>query len=1093
MRIILSLAILLIGGLATATCAVDERAVAIRRLLGEGRCDEAFLTTRRIIDSVPDRASFYALLAEAGQYAGREHEADSILGACVRKGWNVGDAVSAMAWLDVHGARWMEAYAHFQTALEYGGNRYLAYAGIQEMHEKLHGRDAAISHLLALTHDHDRAGPVWYAIALAYWSQWDLTKARNAIEQARRSGPPDPRVESLHLAIRCAAGPDMDGLRLVDRATRDARARGDWEGMAFLQWVRMSALAVSAMPDSAAVQCHEALRMVEDLGMLEWRGQFLLQSGRDAAGQGDIRRALAATDSAAEHFRRAGAYDGILAAYALRLDLLLESFRYAEALDYCSRMLLQLDGRADPRLHAGAAIDAAWILSRIGGQRIAIVLGIQAESTLENMLFASHDRCRLNTTLASIHSSMGDSALAMRYGRTALRFAGSMGSDRDLTGNCEGVLGEIQLQCGNARAARMHFQRQWALGRDCQDTGELRSAALAMAHTYDVRTGTRSAAAWASIALEHATQTGDRFSEKRSRILLGRIAAIRRDTVRARAEFERAFACLEDVRRLRYLCSLTHEMRSWYIAQHADLADAFLAVGAVRLASAIMSRAREDVLTPVVPSRPDLAGIAPDDLRSLDRARRSTSALVHRTMLRGSLDDVAFSDSAFRALCTFFTDALPRFLRWDDVVRQGYQEHVPGGDDRADPCVRVGADEVAIDFVYGSDETTVMGMTRDTVTFCRIPVGRSGFAALARRITGGEDAHAGDADPTSPAGKLTHTLEPVLLMVDRIAGSRDQLVVIGDGPHTLIPFESLMDLRAAAPRRRLIDRFAVVYRPALTSARSGGALPRANNGRVLVVGDVDLPLMEPRLPGIPGVSTGEEQHASGLMQPLPGTVREMSLVEDHFGSRVDILWGADATDVRFCASAPGYWIIHLATHGAARSPGRKEHALYLSPSTGSDGDLGPEDILPLELQGSLVVLPVCYAGQMSLTEDVESIAHAFLEAGAGTVLAARWSVDDDLAVEFLAAFYGALAKGETKGDAVRSAMQTMIARGHHSYRVWAGFQLYGDGGALVVPAVAGSTGGWDRWLILLGCATVISVVGGYIWRRWRLSRVTSRS
>lgn len=138
----------------------------------------------------------------------------------------------------------------------------------------------------------------------------------------------------------------------------------------------------------------------------------------------------------------------------------------------------------------------------------------------------------------------------------------------------------------------------------------------------------------------------------------------------------------------------------------------------------------------------------------------------------------------------------------------------------------------------------------------------------------------------------------------------------------------------------------------------------------------------------------------------------------------------------------------------------------------------------MEMKGTLVVLPVCYAGQASLTDDVESMAHAFLEAGAGSVLAARWSVDDDVAVEFLSVFYGALSKGETKRVAVQTAMREMIGRGHHSYTVWAGFQLFGDGGALPPHVTAG--GPWrDRaWVILLGIGMVLSMVVGYLWRRW---------
>ena len=1082
MRSAFILGILLCTVGTVAESGADGRELAIRRLLGSGRYDEAFAHTRTIIETMPERSTFYALLAEAGQYAGRGSEADSILGACVRKGWGVGDAVAAMAWLDVHRARWLDAYTHFQTSIDYGGNSCRAYAGIQEMHEKLHGRDAAISHLLALTHADDRSGPVWYALALAYWSQWDLTKAQFASEQALRSGSRDARVQFLHLAIRCAVDPGRTNLDQVDRAYREALLREDWEGTAFLQWVRMNAFLTSGRADSAEASCHDGLVLAEDLGMLEWQGQFLLQSGRNAAGRGDMQEAIVATDSAAAHFRRAGAHDGILAAYALRLDLLLESFRYAEALDYCSRMLLQLDDRADPRLHAGAAIDAAWILSRIGGQRIAIVLGIHAESTLENMLYASHDRCRLNATLASIHASLGDTALAMRYGRTAMRFARSTMTDDELLSNCEGVLGDLELKRGAMRVARRHFARQWDLARRRQDPGEQRAAALAMAGTYDLRTNANAAEHWANIALHDALRSEDRHSEKECRLLRGRIAAARGDTAGALVEYERAFTCLDAVRRLRFLCSLTREMREWYIAQHAALADALIDIGGVREAAAVLARARGDVLSPLTTAMVGQDGATGRDLLALERARRATAALVHRSILGGSLVDAAHSDPVFGPLCTFFSHALPAFMRIDEVLgrertRCDLRELAAGY-----PGPGIDPDEIAVDLLFGADHMKAICFTRDTIAFCRLPAGRAELVSLTRDIQKRQenDPRGGTAYAGWAAGM--GMFEPLVDLVEVIAGQRQHLAIIGDGPHTMIPFEALT-IDHGKGSRPLVDRFTVSYRPSLGRSLPPAWMPQADNGRVLMVGDVDVPLVvggrpEDHEPGSPGAG-----QVSGIVQLLPGTIREMSIVEEHFGSRVDVLRGDAATDARFCASAPEYWIVHLATHGTARGPGRRSHVLYLSPSSGSNGEVDLEDILSLEMKGTLVVLPVCSSGQASLTDDVESMAHAFLEAGAASVLAARWSVDDELAVEFLSVFYGALSKGETKRMAVQTAMRAMIARGHHSYNVWAGFQLFGDGGALVPHDTAGTPGREKPWMILLGIGTVLSMVLGYLWRR----------
>jgi hypothetical protein len=111
-----------------------------------------------------------------------------------------------------------------------------------------------------------------------------------------------------------------------------------------------------------------------------------------------------------------------------------------------------------------------------------------------------------------------------------------------------------------------------------------------------------------------------------------------------------------------------------------------------------------------------------------------------------------------------------------------------------------------------------------------------------------------------------------------------------------------------------------------------------------------------------------------------------------------------------------------------------------------------------------------------------SIAEAFLEAGAGTVLAARWEVDDETAGEFLEGFYTSLMKGAQRSTAVRSAMRSMITRGHRASRVWAGFQLFGEGGSLsAVDGEADDRSG-HPWLVCLG---VIAAGTTVLWLGWR--------
>jgi hypothetical protein len=389
--------------------------------------------------------------------------------------------------------------------------------------------------------------------------------------------------------------------------------------------------------------------------------------------------------------------------------------------------------------------------------------------------------------------------------------------------------------------------------------------------------------------------------------------------------------------------------------------------------------------------------------------------------------------------------------------------------------------EIAIDFLFGERTTRVIAVTRDSVGSCELSVGRAGFTSLGHDILTDRDCGASVSGASGRTWDRTGMFKPLLDLLKHMSGERSRLAIIGDGPQSGIPFEAL-EIDEGKEKKPLIDRFAISYRSSLGAAQRSAWISSLHNGRVLMVGDVVLPLTGSMLGG-DAQSAADSRNASGILRSLPGTLKEMQLLEDRFGSRLDILRGTEATDERFCASAPGYWLVHLATHGAARTAESKAHVLFLSPSSNSDGEVGFDDVLSMEMKGCMVVLPACLAGQSSLTGDVESMAHAFLEAGASSVLAARWTVSDELGSEFFSSFYAGLCNGESRSAAVRSAMQEMIARGHHSYRVWAGFQLLGDGGPMPMPELAIETGTDRAWTAAVGSAVLLFILG-YGWRRW---------
>ena len=74
-----------------------------------------------------------------------------------------------------------------------------------------------------------------------------------------------------------------------------------------------------------------------------------------------------------------------------------------------------------------------------------------------------------------------------------------------------------------------------------------------------------------------------------------------------------------------------------------------------------------------------------------------------------------------------------------------------------------------------------------------------------------------------------------------------------------------------------------------------------------------------------------------------------------------------------------------------------------------------------------------------------AIAHAFLSAGARSVLVALWAIDDGATMVFMKSFYQLLRDGKTASAAVHQSMKSLRESQEFSeMKYWAPFQLIGD-------------------------------------------------
>jgi CHAT domain-containing protein/tetratricopeptide (TPR) repeat protein len=345
-------------------------------------------------------------------------------------------------------------------------------------------------------------------------------------------------------------------------------------------------------------------------------------------------------------------------------------------------------------------------------------------------------------------------------------------------------------------------------------------------------------------------------------------------------------------------------------------------------------------------------------------------------------------------------------------------------------------------------------------------------------------------------------------ILPHLGGART-VFLVPDGALSLIRFEALpgqgVEFLLEEPR---VLHYLSAERDLLTASRPGTAKG------LLVLGGVDFnsrkAAMSGATPSRP-VGSGLEPVAPGCgnfedleFQQLSGALQEVSDIATLWTKgtatqfeAVRILKRGEADERTFKQDAPGYRVLHLATHGfflsgscqpggeALRSVGGLVSKL---PDSGSsqnrsqvaasgnplllsglalaganrraaaapdeeDGILTAEEVASLNLEGvEWAVLSACDTGlgEIKAGEGVMGLRRAFQIAGARTVIMSLWAVDDQATRSWMRALYdGRLNRQLNTADAVRDASLSMLrerrAAGKSTHPFyWAAFVAAGD-------------------------------------------------
>jgi CHAT domain-containing protein len=148
-----------------------------------------------------------------------------------------------------------------------------------------------------------------------------------------------------------------------------------------------------------------------------------------------------------------------------------------------------------------------------------------------------------------------------------------------------------------------------------------------------------------------------------------------------------------------------------------------------------------------------------------------------------------------------------------------------------------------------------------------------------------------------------------------------------------------------------------------------------------------------------------------------------------FGGKAHLFLDTDATEAAARREIASASLAHFATHAVVDEALPLDSALVLSPSGGDEGLLQAWEIAEqVKLTSDLVVLSACETarGGDRGGEGVLGLVRALQVAGARSVVASLWRVDDESTAELMGRFYSALATGMPRDEALRQAQLELL-------------------------------------------------------------------
>ena len=681
--------------------------------------------------------------------------------------------------------------------------------------------------------------------------------------------------------------------------------------------------------------------------------------------------------------------------------------------------------------------------------------------------------------IGTAHYFLGNYTEALANLSTTRREAVGI-KDGRLAAMCDDFLGRTYYELKNYPDALEHYQRAYQ-GFDASGSQMEKTRTLAlMGRVYQEQGNLKKAKSNYLKALASFEKLSDQVNEAATLYVLGTLELEQNNLDQAEAYLGKSIKLTETMRR---------------VSSNVDLTAAFSSKVHERYEKYIDCQMRK-----YQASHSERLAIDAFEMSELSRAR-SLTELLHATqanLFPGLNPDLAFQEQKLRGYLRLNENAKLSLLSGEykteelkalEIAHQELQarheqviQQIRTLNPRYEQVIQPSAwnlsmiqnqiivddDTVLLEYSLGAKRSYLWAITRTGITSYSLPGEEQIFDLAVRVYSLLKERPQGNTD--YELSSAAEQLANVVLFPAREQLNRRRVIVISDGILNCIPFQILP---SPIDKQPLIASTEIINAP---SASILGQLQQEAKSRPLpgnLLAAFGNPVFAETVPQT-NDKTANEQTVVATAR-LRSALREMKLNGEAFdptvvsrlfhakreldslrqlaGEEALIVSEYDATRERFLnTDLSQFAILHLVTH-AYYIQDHPENSGFLLSNINSDRKelpsfVGLREIYELRAPVLLVVLSACQTalGENLRGEGLMSLTRGFMHAGASSVVASLWEVDDRATAELMRLFYSnVLQHGMKTSEALRAAQNSIRQRPEwRSPHYWAAFTLQGE-------------------------------------------------